>query len=312
MSSVEMVNVKTATVETLVELTNEGKRIVCIDADLGAATGLMQYKKVFPERYIEVGIAEQNLIGVAAGVAASGEIPFAGSFACFLTQRGGDQMVNGVGYNHYNVKLLGAYCGLTAEKNGGTHIGLEDIAIARGIPGYVVLAPGDGIELKQAIRAAAEHEGPVYIRIPRGPMPTYNDENYQFSIGKANKICDGTDIAIITTGMSAWDAIEATKLLAEEGISVCHIQMPSVKPIDREAIVEAAEKCGKLITVEDHSVYGGLGSAVSEVLTDCMPARLSRMGIKDKFGVTAKIDWLKHEYEIDAEAIVKEAKKMLG
>lgn len=305
----EAMNVKNILSEAIVELGKKDDRVCFLEADLQRATGSDGFENQFPNRHVQVGIAEQDLVGTAAGMAAMGKIPFAATFAGFISQRSCDQVVNAVAYNNFNVKIVGTYCGLTSEKNGGTHIGVEDIAIYRGIPRMTVLCPGDGVELKQAFFAAAEHEGPVYIRIPRGPMPTYNVESYELKIGKAQKLSDGRDIAIITTGITTAEGIKAVKELENDGISVCHIHMPTIKPIDKEVINEAATNIGNIITVENHSVLGGLGSAVTEVVCDHTPSKVTRLGMQDTFGETATLDYLMSRYGIDADAIVNAAKK---
>lgn len=309
MKLTEAINVKNILSEAVTELGRKDDRICFLEADLQRATGSGEFEKEFPNRHIQVGIAEQDLLGTAAGMAAMGKIPFAATFSGFISQRCCDQAVNAVAYNNFNVKLVGTYCGLTSEKNGGTHIGVEDLAIYRGIPRMTVLCPGDGVELKQAFFAAAEHVGPVYIRIPRGPMPTYNDESYEFKLGKAQKLSEGSDIAVITTGITTVQGIKAVNELEKDGISVCHIHMPTIKPIDKDAIIEVANSIGNIITIENHSVLGGLGSAVTEVVCEHAPSKVTRLGMQDTFGETATLDYLMAKYGIDTDAIVKAVKE---
>lgn len=305
----EAINVKNTLSDAILELGRQDDRICFLEADLMRATGSDPFAQEFPNRHFQVGIAEQDMMGTAAGLAAMGKIPFAATFASFISQRSCDQAVNAVAYNSFNVKIIGTYCGLSSEKNGGTHIGVEDIAIYRGMPGVTVMCPGDCVEMKQAFFAAAKHEGPVYMRIPRGPMQTYNAADYQFEIGKAVTLRDGNDIAVITTGITTAEGIKAANELEKQGIGVMHIHMPTIKPIDKQAIIQAAEKTGKIITVENHSVIGGLGSAVTEVVCEHASAKVVRLGMQDTFGETATLGYLMEKYGIDAEAIVGAVKK---
>jgi len=305
----ESMKVKDILDGALIELGREDERICVVEADLQRATGSDGFEKEFPNRHMQVGIAEQDLIGTAAGLAAMGKIPFAATFSGFASQRCCDQAVNAVAYNNFNVKIIGTYAGLTSEKNGGTHIGVEDISIYRGIPRMTVLVPGDGVEMRQAVLAAAKHTGPVYMRIPRGPMAVYNEKSYKFEIGKAQKLQDGKDVALITTGITTPEGIKAIKELEKDGISVYHLHVPTIKPIDKDAIVEAAKKTGNIVTVENHSVLGGLGSAVTEVVCEHAPAKVVPLGMQDTFGETATLPYLMAKYGIDADAIVKGVKE---
>jgi transketolase len=258
-----------------------------------------------------VGIAEQNLVGVAAGLAAMGKIPFASAFAGFISQRACDQDVNAVCYNNLGVKLVGTYGGLTQEKNGGMHIGVEDLAIFRCMPNMTVVVPCDCVELQSAMEAIARHAGPVYLRIARGPLKTVMSEGYRFEIGKAVVLGDGTDVTLITTGITTWEGKVARETLAARGVRARHIHMPTVKPIDRAEVVRAARETGAIVTVENHSCLGGLGSAVTEIACDECPVPVTRVGIEDRFGQTATLDWLLREYGITSEHVVKAVEAIL-
>lgn len=308
----EMRNIKETLGNTLVKVGKKDKRIVCLEADLMRASGTKIFEDEFPDRHYQVGIAEQDLLGTAAGLAAMGKIPFAATFANFVSQRGCDQAVNSVAYNKFNVKILGTYAGLSSEKNGGTHISIEDMAIFRSMPNMIVINPGDCVELEQAIIAASEYDGPVYLRVVRGPMETFFDKDYKFEIGKAVTLEEGNDVALITTGITTKEGIMACEELKKEGIKVKHIHMPTIKPIDKEAIIKAAKETEMIITVENHSVMGGLGSAVAETVCEEYPVKVKRLGILDKFGETAKLDWLMEKYGIDKKAIIKAVKSNLS
>jgi transketolase len=297
--------------EVLVKLGEKNPNVVVLEADLMKASGSDPFLAKFPERHFNVGIAEQDLIGTAAGLAAMGKIPFASSFACFASQRACDQAVNSVAYNKFNVKIVGSYAGLTSEKNGGTHISVEDLAIFRSMPNMVVIDPGDGVEFAQALEFAAEYEGPVYIRSNKGNFPTFLEESYRFQLGKAIVLSEGNDIGLITTGITTLEGIKACEGLAVAGIRVRHVHMPSLKPIDAAEIITTAMQTKRLVTVENHSIIGGLGSAVAEVLTEGYPVRLKRMGLNDCFGETAKLDYLMEKFGISASHIVKQVKEFL-
>jgi transketolase len=238
-----------------------------------------------------------------------GNIAFPATFSSFISQRGCDQAVNAVAYNKFNVKIIGTYGGLTSEKNGGTHIGVEDIAIFRSMPNMVVISPGDCVELKQVLFAAVSHEGPMFLRLPKGPLKTFHKPDYKFEIGKAVKLQDGNDVALITSDITTAEGIKASEILSDSGISVYHLHMPTIKPIDKEAILEAAERTKKIFTVENHSIYGGLGSAVAEVIAESGCAvKVIRLGIQDCFGETGTLDWLMKKFKIDSDAIVEAVK----
>ena len=297
---------------TLLELGKQNEQIVVLEADLMKASGTRVFQEAFPERHFNVGIAEQNLVGVASGLARMGKIPFASAFAGFLSQRACDQDYNAVAFDNVNAKLVGTYGGLTQEKNGGMHIGVEDIAIFRCMPNMTVIVPGDCVELAGAVVAAAEYEGPVFLRIARGPLEQFLPDDYNFEIGKAVILENGTDISLISTGITTWQGKMACDTLRAEGIGVRHIHMPTIKPIDRAEILRAAREIGAIVTVENHSRLGGLGSSVAEVVCDECPVPVTRLGLDDRFGQTATLDWLIKEYGISAEHIVSAVKETLS
>jgi transketolase len=294
----------------LAELGAVDDRIVVIEADLMKASGSNPFKKRFPNRHFNVGVAEQNLIGVAAGFAAMNKIPFASTFACFAAQRSCDQVMISAAYNNFNVKIVGSYAGLTSEKNGGTHISIADIAIFRVMPNFTVLVPGDCCELAGAIEAAARMNGPVYIRMAR-TLPTDIFEQADFVIGKAKVIADGDEVTLITTGITTYEAMKACQTLYNKGIRVHHLHMPTIKPLDKDAIISSAKRTGGIVTVENHSVIGGLGSAVAEAVSENYPVPMKRMGMQDCFGETAKLDYLLDKFEISSGHIAAGVEKFL-
>lgn len=283
-------------------------RVVVLDADLGKATKAAAFKKVCPERFIDAGIAEQDMVGMAAGLAAAGMIPVASTFSVFLTGRAFDQVRNTVAYAKLNVKLVGTHAGVTVGYDGGTHQAVEDIALMCSLPNMVVLNPADAREAELAVKAAIEHVGPVYLRISRVASPDIHGGDYHFEIGKGQILKEGGDVALIATGIMTAKALEAAKLLEAEGVRATVVNMPSIKPIDRELIVEVAKKTGKVVTCEEHSVIGGLGSAVSEVLAERHPAPMRFIGIRDRFGCSGSPDELLKEYQLTPEDIAAAAK----
>lgn len=290
--------------EALVELGQENKNIVVLDADLSKSTKTDLFKKAFPERHINVGIAEADLIGTAAGFAACGKIPFASSFAMFAAGRAFEQIRNTVAYPKLNVKIAPSHAGISVGEDGGSHQSVEDIAIMRAIPGMVVLCPCDAIETKKMIFAAAEYEGPVYIRMGRLDVETVLEENYEFQIGLANTLRDGKDVTIVSCGLMTQEALKAADILAKEGISVRVINSGSIKPLDRESILKAAQETKFIVTAEEHSVIGGLGAAVSEFLAETHPTLVKKVGIYDVFGQSGKGQELLEKYELTAEKLV--------
>jgi transketolase len=291
--------------ETLVRLGETNPSVVVVEADLAKASGSGVFKEKYPERYYDVGIAEQNLIGFSAGLSAAGKIPFAATFACFASQRACDQTMNSVAYNKFNVKIIGTYAGLTSEKNGGTHISVADVSIFRSMPGLVVIDPGDAVEFKRVLEEAARYFGPMYIRSNKGAFPVFHDENFRFTIGKAEVLQDGSDITLITTGVVTHQAILACEKAKQAGISVRLVHMPTIKPIDAGEILSCAGKTKKILTAENHSIIGGLGSAVAEVAAERCPCTVIRYGLKDCFGETATLDYLMKKHGIDSGGLFK-------
>jgi transketolase len=289
--------------ETLVRLAEKNPAIVVLEADLAKASGSGPFKEKYPNRYYDVGIAEQNLFSFSAGLAAMGKIPFASTFACFASQRGCDQIMNSVAYNMFNVKIIGTYAGLTSEKNGGTHISVADLAIFRSMPGMIVIDPGDALEFSHAIEEAANHTGPVYIRSNKGAFPVFHTGMFRFTIGKAQVLREGSGVSLIATGIVTQEAIRACEKAEKAGIHVRLVHMPTIKPIDAEEIITCAEKTGTIISAENHSIMGGLGSAITEVVCARKPCPVIRLGLRDCFGETATLDYLLHKHGIDAETI---------
>lgn len=296
--------------ETLIDLAKKNPRIVAVEADLMKAAGSVPFMEAFPDRSFNVGIAEQNAMSVAAGLALKGMIPFMSSFACFAAQRACDQALNSVAYNGFNVKVVGTYAGLTSEKNGGTHISICDLSIYRCMPGFMVIDPGDPNEFESALRFAAEHVGPVYIRSNKGKFPSFCEKGEPFRADTARVLQEGADIGLITTGITTIEGIKACEVLKEKGIHVKHLHMPVVKPVDRKAIIEMAKTVPMIVTAENQTVIGGLGSAVAEVLCEMQPARLIRLGLQDHFGETANLAYMMHKYGIDAESIALEISRL--
>ena len=307
----DLVSTKNTYGQTLIELGIENDDVFIVEADLMKASGSEPFKDMFPERYINVGIAEQNLVGVASGLAAMGEVPFASTFANFVSQRACDQVVISVAYNKFNVKLIGSYAGLSSEKNGGTHISVMDMAIMRCIPNMVVLAPGDIQELSQSIKAAYFHKGPVYIRmsrsLPDSILPTTNN----FKIGKVYQYGDGTDLTIASTGLCTHIALQAQTELKNKGINARVLHVPSLKPTDRKQIIKCARETGAIVTVEDHSIFGGLGGLISEIVTKTSPVPVTNIGLDDTFGLTANLEFQLKYFNITVENISYNAEEIL-
>lgn len=293
--------------EALVELSKNDK-VVVLDADLSTATRTAIFKKVCPERFFDMGISEQDMMGTAAGLAVGGKIPFATTFAMFATGRAFEQIRNSIAYPRLNVKIAATHAGITVGPDGGTHQAIEDISLMRSIPNMVVLSPADDVEAKAAIYAAAEYYGPVYIRLGRLPTPTIHDENYKFELGKGEILRKGTDVAIIATGLMVAKALDAADKLKKEGINATVVNVHTIKPLDKELIVKVAKETGKVVTVEEHSVIGGLGSAVCEVLSQELPTKTKIIGVKDTFGQSGTPDELLEYYGLTVENIVKTAK----
>ena len=287
--------------------------IVVFDADLAASTKTGTFKKKFPERFFDCGIAEGNMMMVAAGVASTGKIAFASSFAMFAAGRAYEQIRNGIGYPHLNVKIGATHAGITVGEDGATHQCNEDIALMRTIPGMVIINPADAVEARAAVLAAIKHDGPVYLRFGRLAVPVINDEDtYDFQIGKGQIIKEGTDATIIATGIMVNEAIEAEKILASEGIKVRIVNIHTIKPIDEEIVLDSALKTGVIVTAEEHSIIGGLGSAVTDVVCASKnPVPVLKVGVKDTYGISGKANDLIRTFELDAESIAKKVKEAI-
>lgn len=297
----------------LLELGRKHPEVVVLDADLAGATKTGIFLKEFPERHIDCGIAECNMIGVAAGLAATGKVPFASSFAMFAAGRAFEQVRNSVGYPKLNVKIGATHAGISVGEDGATHQCNEDIALMRTIPGMVVINPSDDVEAKAAVEAAYEHQGPVYLRFGRLAVPVINDRpDYKFELGKGIVLREGKDLAIIATGLEVNESLIAAEKLAKEGIEAKVINIHTIKPIDEELIVEAAKECGKVVTVEEHSVIGGLGSAVCDVLSAKCPVPVCKIGVQDTFGESGPAVELIKKYGLDSESIYKKVKEFIG
>ena len=297
---------------TLAELASEYPNLVVLDADLAGATKTANFKKVGPERFIDCGIAEGNMMGVAAGLAAAGMIPFASSFAMFAAGRAFEQVRNSIGYPHLNVKIGATHAGISVGEDGATHQCCEDIALMRSIPGMVVINPADDVEARAAVRAAVEYVGPVYLRFGRMAVPVFNDpENYHFELGKGIVLREGKDVTVVATGLMVAEAIEAGKLLEEKGIDARIINIHTIKPLDEELICKAAAETGKIITVEEHSVIGGLGDAVcAAVCENGLNCKVVKMGVHDEFGHSGPGGDLITEFGLRAANIVDEVCKL--
>ncbi|EOS77055.1 MAG: transketolase family protein [Lachnospiraceae bacterium] len=296
----------------LARLGAENKDIVVLDADLASATKTEIFKKKYPDRHIDCGIAESNMIGVAAGLAAAGKIPFASSFAMFAAGRAFEQIRNSVGYPHLNVKIGATHAGITVGEDGATHQCNEDIALMRTIPQMVVMCPSDDIEAKAAVKAAAEYKGPVYLRFGRGACPVINDRpDYKFEMGKGSVVREGKDLSIIATGICVANSLEAAKMLKQDGISAEVINICTIKPLDKDLILSSARKTGKVVTVEEHSVIGGLGSAVGDALGEANPVPVKKIGMQDVFGESGSAQALLEKYKLDGKGIFEQVKEFL-
>ena len=284
--------------------------LVVLDADLAGATKTGVFKKAFPNRHFDCGIAEANMMCVAAGLSTTGLVPFASSFAMFASGRAFEQVRNSIGYPHLNVKIGATHGGISVGEDGASHQCCEDFALMRVIPGMTVICPADDIEARAAVKAAYEHKGPVYLRFGRLAVPVFHSEDYEFVIGKGEVLRDGTDVAIIANGLLVYEAIQAGEILAEAGINACVINMPTIKPLDEALVLEAAKKCGKVITCEEHSVIGGLGEAVCGVLSEKLPTPVRRIGVNDEYGHSGPAAALLKQFGLCADHIVEVAKEM--
>ena len=307
MSEIKKIATRESYGNALVEVGKEHEDLIVLDADLAGATKTGIFKKAFPERHWDVGIAEANMTGIAAGLATCGKVPFISSFAMFAAGRNFEQVRNSIGYPHLNVKIGATHAGISVGEDGATHQCLEDIALMRTIPGMVVINPADDVEARAAVHAAYDHVGP--LRFGRLPVPVFNDEaTYKFEIGKGIVLKEGKDVTIFATGLCVNETVEAEKMLAKDGIDAEIINIHTIKPIDRELVVKSALKTGKVVTVEEHSVIGGLGSAVCDVLCEEAPTKVLKIGVNDVFGESGPALELLHKYELDAEGIYKKVK----
>lgn len=286
------------------------ENIVVLDADLAKATKSIEFKKVAPERFFDMGIAEGDMVGTAAGLAACGKIPFATTFAMFAAGRAFEQIRNSVAYPNLNVKIAVTHAGVTVGEDGGSHQAIEDISLMRSIPNMVVLNPADAIEAKQAVHAAAEYYGPVYIRFGRAATPVIHNEDYEFKIGKGEVLREGKDVLIVATGIMVSKALEAAEVLSKENIEATVLNISTIKPLDSELIVNLAKNIGKVVTAEEHSIIGGLGSAVAEVLSEQCPTKLKRIGINDVFGQSGTPADLLEYYKLTSKDIVEAVKSI--
>ena len=308
MADVKKIATRESYGNALAELGKEKEDLVVLDADLAGATKTGVFKKAFPDRFVDCGIAECDMAGIAAGLATCGKVPFMSSFAMFAAGRAYEQVRNSIGYPHLNVKIGATHAGISVGEDGATHQCLEDLALMREIPGMVVINPSDDIEAKAAVKAAYEHEGPVYMRFGRAAVPVINDNaDYRFEIGKGVLLKEGKDLTIIATGLCVPEALGAAELLKGKGIDAEVINIHTIKPLDEALVLASAKKTGRVFTAEEHSIIGGLGSAVAEVLSEKCPTKLTRIGINDVFGESGPAAELIHKYGLDAEGIARAA-----
>ena len=298
--------------KTLAGLGEENSDIVVLDADLSKSTKTAEFAKVFPERFFDMGVAEQNMMGTAAGLAVAGKIPFASSFAVFATGRAFEQIRNSIAYPGLNVKIAATHAGISVGEDGASHQSVEDISLMRTLPNMTVIVPADATETEKAVKAAVEIRGPVYLRLGRLALPVLFDENYCFELGKAAVLREGQDVTVIACGLLVGPAMEAADILAEENISTRVINMHTIKPVDRDAIVQAARETKAVVTAEEHSIIGGLGSAVAEVLVQTVPVPQEMVGIKDTFGESGSPAELLEKYGLTANGIITAVKKALN
>lgn len=298
--------------EALIELGRELKDLVVLDADLSKSTKTAGFAKLFPERFFNMGIAEANLMGTAAGLAAAGKIPFVSTFAVFATGRAYDQVRNSIAYPHLNVKICATHAGITVGEDGASHQTLEDLALMRALPGMTVLVPADGPETMQAVQVAATYKGPVYVRLGRSGVPVVFGCDYRFKIGEIVTLRDGSDLAIFACGIMVTTALEAAEMLAQKGISARVLNVSTIKPLNAEQVAKAAAETGAVVTCEEHNIIGGLGSAVAEVLGEYCPVPLERVGVKDVFGQSGKPAELIKQYGLTAEDVAAAAERALA
>lgn len=312
MADVKKIATRESYGKALAELGAEHDDLVVLDADLAGATKTGTFKKAFPERHFNCGIAEADMICVAAGLSTTGLVPFASSFAMFAAGRAFEQVRNSIGYPKLNVKIGATHGGITVGEDGASHQCCEDIALMRSIPGMVVMTPADDVEARAMVRAAYEHEGPVYMRFGRSAVPVFHEEGMNFAIGKGEVIRQGKDVAIIANGVMVYEAMQAGELLAQAGVDAMIINMATVKPLDEELVLEAARQCGKVVTCEEHSVIGGLGEAVCSLLSEKLPTPVKRIGVNDVFGTSGPAGELMKKYGLDAESIAQTVQSFCG
>lgn len=312
MSEVKKIATRDSYGNALAELGKEHENLVVLDADLAVATKTGVFKKAYPERFIDCGIAEANMTGVAAGLSTCGKVPFISSFAMFVAGRAFEQVRNSIGYPHLNVKIGATHAGITVGEDGATHQCNEDIALMRTIPGMVIINPADDVEARAAVKAAYEYEGPVYLRFGRLALPIiHNESSYKFEIGKGEILRDGKDVTIVATGAMVSNSLEAAEKLAADGIEAKVINIHTIKPLDEELVVAAAKETGKVVTVEEHSVIGGLGSAVCDTLAQKAPTQVMKIGMNDTFGESGPAVELLKKYKLDAESIYEKIKNFV-
>lgn len=298
--------------EALVALGAENRDVVVLDADLAKSTKTINFKKAFPERFFDMGIAEANMIGTAAGLAAAGKLPFCSTFAVFATGRAYDQIRQSVAYPGLNVKIAASHAGITVGQDGGSHQSIEDIALMRVLPGMTVFVPADAVEVHGAVAAAARIDGPVYIRLGRSPVPVLHGEDFEYVPGRAVELRPGKDITLVACGIMVAEALEAAEILAGEGVDAGVLNIHTIKPLDVEAVTDAARRTGAIVTVEEHSIIGGLGSAVAEVLAENHPVPMVRVGIRDVFGESGKPDELMEKFGLTPAHIAAAAREAVG
>ncbi len=298
--------------KALLEFGAKNENIVVFDADLAEATKTCLFKKEFPERFFDCGIAENNMLSVAAGISTTGKIPFVSTFAMFAAGRSFEQIRNSIGYPHLNVKICATHAGISVGEDGATHQCNEDLALMRTIPGMVVINPSDGVEARAAVEAAINYEGPVYIRFGRLALPIINDESYKLEIGKAVKLKDGKDVTIVASGMMVAEALEAAEILSGEGISASVINVHTIKPLDKETIVNDAKITGAIVVSEEHNIIGGLGSAVAEAIAEAYPVPVVRHGVNDVYGKSGPAKELIEYYGLNAKGIVEKVKEAIS
>ena len=310
MADVKKIATRDSYGKALAALGEEHPDLVVLDADLAGATKTATFQKAFPDRHFDCGIAEANMVCVAAGLSTTGLVPFASSFAMFAAGRAFEQIRNSVAYPHLNVKIGATHGGLSVGEDGASHQCCEDFALMRSIPGMVVMSPADDVEARAMVKAAYEYVGPVYMRFGRSAVPVFHEEGYQFEIGKGEVVRDGSDVAIIANGLMVYEAIVAAQELAAQGIDAMVINMATIKPLDEELVLSAAKKCGKVITCEEHSIIGGLGEAVCGLLSEKLPTKVVRIGVNDEFGHSGPAAALLKQFGLSAEHIVEVATKL--